>query len=146
MKYMLLIYADEQPGPRPSASSVRRVTRLAHMLKAKWPVCEYFAARSRYRLQPAFRCANGKARVTERPIRRDARTTWRLLYGRSQNLDDAINMPDGFPAARKARSKIRPVREIPGPYPGNPVLIQLRRKKIWKRTYARTSTTPPAGL
>ena len=113
MKYMLLIYADEQAW----TESERRQcyqdsTDIAHQLKANG---QYLAASP---LQPAatatsVRVRNGRALVTDGPFAETREQLGGYFLIDARDLDEAIAIAGKIPGARKGTVEVRPVLEIP---------------------------------
>jgi hypothetical protein len=113
MKYMLLIYADEQvwtEGERQACYG--ESTQLAHQLQAKG---QYLAANP---LQPvatatSVKVRDGKRLVTDGPFAETREQLGGYFLVDAKNLDEAIKIAGQIPAARKGTVEIRPVVEIP---------------------------------
>ena len=85
MKYMLLIYADEQAWTEAErAQCYSESTQLAHQLKSDGPFAETREQLGGYFLVDA------------------------------KNLDEAMDIAGRIPGARKGTVEIRPLVEIPG--------------------------------
>jgi hypothetical protein len=114
VKYMLLIYADEQVW----TEAERRLcygesTDLAHQLKANG---QYLAASP---LQPvatatSVRVREGKRTVTDGPFAETREQLGGFFMIEAKHLDEAIAVAGKIPAARKGTIEIRPVVEIIG--------------------------------
>ena len=113
MKYMLLIYSDEQTwadGERERC--YRESTQLAHELHSEGQ----FLATSP--LQPvatatSVRVRDGKLLVTDGPFAETREQLGGFFLVDAQDLDAAIEIAGRIPAARKGTVEIRPVVEIP---------------------------------
>jgi hypothetical protein len=115
MKYMLLIYLDEQ---KPLSESERQEcyaesTELAHDIHASG---HYLAANP---LQPtamatSVRMREGKRLVTDGPFAETREQLGGYFLIDANNLDEAIGIAARIPMARKGTVEIRPVMEIPG--------------------------------
>ncbi|MGA7380666.1 MAG: YciI family protein [Terriglobales bacterium] len=113
MKYMLLIYADEQAW----TDAERQVcyiesTQLAHKLKADGQ----FVSTSP--LQPVATATCVKVRdskrvVTDGPFAETREQLGGYFMVEARNLDEAIDIAGRIPSARKGTVEIRPVVEIP---------------------------------
>jgi hypothetical protein len=113
MKYMLLIYADEQAW----TESERQLcygesTELAHHLKTSG---QYVAASP---LQPvatatSVRVRGGKRTVHDGPFAETREQLGGYFIIDVANLDEAIAVAGRIPGARKGTVEIRPVLEIP---------------------------------
>jgi hypothetical protein len=114
MKYMLLIYLDEQ-----SLSETERQdcyvesTQLAHQLKANG---QYLAANPLDSVATAtsVRVRNGKRQVTDGPFAETREQLGGYFLIDAKNLDEAIAVAAKIPMARKGTIEVRPVVEIPG--------------------------------
>jgi hypothetical protein len=112
MKYMLLIYADEQAWTEPERQRCYGESLdLARQLKS----AGQFVATSP--LQPvatatSVRVREGKRTITDGPFAE----TWEQLGGffliESKDLDEAIAIAGRIPGARKGTVEIRPVLEL----------------------------------
>jgi len=113
MKYMLLIYADEQVWTEPERQECYgESTQLAHTLKSSG---QYLAASP---LQPvstatSVRVREGKRLVTDGPFAETREQLGGYFMITAEDLDDAINIAGRIPGARKGTVEIRPVVEIP---------------------------------
>lgn len=114
MKYMLLIYLEEQ-----SLDEVEREhcyvesTQLAHQLKSDGQ----FLATSP--LQPtsmatSVRIRDGKRLVTDGPFAETREQLGGYFLVEAKDLDQAIGIAGRIPGARWGTVEIRPVIEIPG--------------------------------
>lgn len=118
MKYMLLIYADEQAWTESERElCYGESTELAHQLKAKG---QYLAASP---LQPvatatSVRVREGKRTVTDGPFAETREQLGGYFLVEAKDLDEAILIAGRIPGARKGTIEIRPVLELPG-LPGN---------------------------
>ncbi|HJX15535.1 MAG TPA: YciI family protein [Candidatus Deferrimicrobiaceae bacterium] len=114
MKYMLLIYADEQAWTDSEREHCyKESTQLAHQLKANG---QYLAADP---LQPvatatSVRVRNGKRMVTDGPFAETREQLGGYFLIDAIDLDEAIAVAGRIPGARKGTVEIRPVMEIPG--------------------------------
>ena len=114
MKYMLLIYADEQAWPYPEREECfQESTQLAHQLKSDG---HYLAASP---LQPtstatSIRVRDGKPLVTDGPFAETREQLGGYFLIEAKNLDDAMEIAARIPGARKGTVEIRPVIDIPG--------------------------------
>ncbi len=113
MKYMLLIYADEQVWTEPERQRCYgESTELAHTLKSNG---QYLAASP---LQPvstatSVQVRNGKRLVTDGPFAETREQLGGYFMVEAKNLDEAIDIAGRIPGARKGTVEIRPVVEIP---------------------------------
>ena len=114
MKYMLLIYADEQAWTESERERCyKESTQLAHTLKSN----NQFLSTSP--LQPvstatSVQVRDGKRMVTDGPFAETREQLGGFFMVDAKNLDDAIDIAGRIPAARKGTVEIRPVVEIPG--------------------------------
>jgi hypothetical protein len=113
MKYMLLIYADEQAWNEAEREQCYgESTQLAHQLKAKG---QYLAASP---LQPvstatSVQVRNGKRLITDGPFAETREQLGGYFMVDARDLDEAIDIAGRIPGARKGTVEIRPVVEIP---------------------------------
>ncbi len=114
MKYMLLIYGDEQAwsdGEREQCYV--ESTQLTHQLKSNG---QYLAASP---LQPtstatSVQMRNGRRLVTDGPFAEMREQLGGYFLINAKDLDEAIGIAARIPAARKGTVEIRPVTEITG--------------------------------
>ncbi len=113
MKYMLLIYGDEQAWTETErAACYQESTEVAHQLKSKGQ----FLATSP--LQPvstatSVQVRNGKRLVTDGPFAETKEQLGGYFLVDVGNLDEAIDIAGRIPGARKGTVEIRPVLAIP---------------------------------
>jgi hypothetical protein len=113
MKYMLLIYADEQAWTEPERQACYgESTELAHSLNSKG---QFVSASP---LQPvatatSVQVRNGKRIVTDGPFAETREQLGGYFMIDAKNLDEAIDIAGRIPGARKGTVEIRPVVEIP---------------------------------
>jgi hypothetical protein len=113
MKYMLLIYADENAWTDAEREKCyRESTQLAHALSSSGQ----FLATSP--LQPvstatSVRVRDGKPLVTDGPFAETREQLGGFFMIEAKNLDEAIGIAARIPGARKGTVEIRPVVEIP---------------------------------
>ena len=113
MKYMLLIYADEQAWTESERQQCYKdSTDIAHQLKANG---QYLAASP---LQPvatatSVRVRNGRPMVTDGPFAETREQLGGYFLIDARNLDEAITIAGKIPGARKGTVEIRPVLDIP---------------------------------
>jgi hypothetical protein len=113
MKYMLLIYSDEQvwnEGEREHC--YRESTELAHRLKSNG---QYLAASP---LEPvsaatSVRVRDGKQLVTDGPFAETREQLGGYFLIEAKDLDEAIGIAGRIPSTRGGTVEIRPVVEIP---------------------------------
>ncbi len=114
MKYMLLIYYDEQ-----SLSETEREecfgesTQLAQELHSNG---KYLGANPLHPTSTAtsVRVRNGKRLVTDGPFAETHEQLGGYFLVDAKNLDEAIGIAARIPMALKGTVEIRPVMEIPG--------------------------------
>ena len=114
MKYMLLIYIDEQR----LTESVRghcyeESKELSHELHASG---KYLAANP---LQPtatatSVQVRDGKPIITDGPFAETREQLGGYFLVNAQDLDEAIRIAERIPGARLGTVEIRPVLELPG--------------------------------
>lgn len=114
MKYMLLIYADEEAWTEAEREHCyAESTELAHQLM----VDGKFLASSP--LQPVatatiVQVRDGKRLVTDGPFAETREQLGGYYLIDAQDLDEAIAIAARIPGARKGTVEIRPVVELPG--------------------------------
>ena len=114
MKYMLLIYSDEQAwSDAERERCFAEATQLAHQLKASG---HYLAASP---LQPvatatSIRIRDGKRFVTDGPFAETREQFGGYFLIEAKDLDEAIGIAARIPVASKGIVEVRPVMEIPG--------------------------------
>jgi hypothetical protein len=114
MKYMLLIYTDEQSWTEAERQRCfAESTQLAHQLKANGQ----FLATSP--LQPvstatSVQVRDGKRLVTDGPFAETREQLGGYFLIDAKDLDEAIAIAASIPGARKGTVEIRPVLELPG--------------------------------
>jgi len=114
MKYMLLIYADEQALTEAERQHCfAESTELAHQLKANG---QFLATAP---LQPvsmatSVQIRDGKRLVTDGPFAETREQLGGYFLIDAKDLDQAIAIAARIPGARKGTVEIRPVVEIPG--------------------------------
>jgi hypothetical protein len=114
MKYMLLIYGDEQQwtdGVREDC--YRESTELAHQLKANGQFIDTSP------LQPtstatSVRVREGKRFVTDGPFAETREQLGGYFVVNAKDLDEAIRIAEKIPSARMGTVEIRPLIELPG--------------------------------
>ena len=114
MKYMLLIYLDEQAlNETERQECYAESTQLAHDIHSSG---HYLAANP---LQPtsmatSVRVRNGKRLVTDGPFAETREQLGGYFLIEANNLDEAIGIAARIPMARKGTVEVRPVVDIPG--------------------------------
>ena len=113
MRYMLLIYADEQAWTEDERERCYgESTDLAHHLKSKG---QYLAASP---LQPvatatSVRVREGKRTIKDGPFAETREQLGGFFLIDAKDLDEAIAIAGRIPGARKGTVEIRPVVELP---------------------------------
>jgi len=114
MKYMLLIYVDEQAlsETERQACSVES-TQLAHEIKSSGP---YLAANPLHptSMATSVRVRDGKRFVTDGPFAETREQLGGYCLIDAKDLDAAIGIAARMPMARKGTVEIRPVIDIAG--------------------------------
>ena len=114
MKYMLLIYSDENDWTQDEREHCfAESTQLTHELNAQG---KYLAAAP---LQPvalatSVRVRNGKRLVTDGPFAETREQLGGYFLIEAQHLDEAIEVAGRIPGARKGTVEVRPVLELAG--------------------------------
>lgn len=113
MKYMLLIYAEEQAWTDTERQACyQESTQLAHNLKSSG----HFLATSPLQsvsTATSVQVRNGKRLVTDGPFAETREQLGGFFMIEAKNLDEAIDIAARIPGARKGTVEIRPVVEIP---------------------------------
>lgn len=113
MKYMLLIYADEQVWTNSEREQCYQdSTALTHELKASG---QYLGASP---LQPvstatSIQVRNGRRLITDGPFAETREQLGGYFMVEARDLDEAINIAARIPGAKKGTVEIRPVVELP---------------------------------
>lgn len=115
MKYMLLIYFNEQAGLSETERQecYAESMQLAHQIHASG---QYLGANP---LQPtsmatSIRVRDGKRLVTDGPFAETREQLGGYFLIEANNLDEAIDIAARIPMARKGTVEVRPVIDIPG--------------------------------
>ena len=114
MKYMLLIYMDEQAlSESERAQCYVDSTDLARELSAGG---KYLSANPLHPVATAtsLRVRDGRALVTDGPFAETREQLGGYFLIDAQNLDEAMGVAARIPAARLGTVEIRPVVELPG--------------------------------
>lgn len=114
MKYMLLIYQDEQVLSEPERQACYvESTQLAHDLKVS---DQYLGTNPLHPVATAtnVRVRDGKRLVTDGPFAETREQLGGYFLIEAKDLDEAIGIAGRIPGARKGTVEIRPVIEIPG--------------------------------
>jgi hypothetical protein len=114
MKYMLLIYADEQTWTYAERGECfEESTQLAHQLKAKG---QYLAANPLQSVSTAtsVQVRGEKVLVTDGPFAETREQLGGYFLIEAKDLDEAIEIAGKIPGGRRGTVEIRPLLEIPG--------------------------------
>lgn len=114
MKYMLLIYGDEQAlSESERQDCYKESTQLAHDLQSRG---QYVAANPLHPtpMATSVRMRDGKRLVTDGPFAETREQLGGYFLIDVKNLDEAIAVAAQIPMARKGAVEVRPVIEIPG--------------------------------
>ena len=113
MKYMLLIYADEQVWTDAERQECYgESTQLAHQLKSTGKLLATNPLQS-VTTATSVQVRNGKRMVTDGPFAETREQFGGYFLIEAGNLDEAIEIAGQIPAARKGTVEIRPVVELP---------------------------------
>jgi hypothetical protein len=113
MKYMLLVYGDEQAWTDSERQQCYgESTQLAHNLKTSG---KFLATNPLQSVATAtsVQVRNGKRLVTDGPFAETREQLGGYFLVEANNLDEAIEIAGQIPGARKGTVEIRPVVEIP---------------------------------
>ena len=114
MKYMLLIYFDEQVLSETERQACYvESTQLAHEIKASG---QYLAANPLHptAMATTVRVRDGKRFVTDGPFAETREQLGGYFLIDAKHLDEVIGIAARIPMARKGTVEIRPVLDIPG--------------------------------
>jgi hypothetical protein len=114
MKYMLLIYLDEQAlSETERQACYGESTQLAHDLQSTG---QYLAANPLHptALATSVRVRDGKRLVTDGPFAETREQLGGYFLIDARHLDEAIAIAARIPMAREGTVEVRPVIEIPG--------------------------------
>jgi hypothetical protein len=115
MKYLLLIYFDEQAALSESERHVcyAESTQLAQQINASG---QYLGANPLHptSMATSVRVRNGKRLVTDGPFAETREQLGGYFLIEANNLDEAIGIAARIPMARKGTVEVRPVKEISG--------------------------------
>lgn len=112
MKYMLLVYADEQVWTEPERQACyEESARLAQTLSAKG---QYVAASplQSVAMATSIQVRNGKRLVTDGPFAETREQLGGYFLINARNLDEAIEVASQIPGAKRGTIEIRPILEI----------------------------------
>jgi hypothetical protein len=115
MKYMLLIYFNEQAGLSETERQecYAESTLLAQQLHSNG---QYLGANPLHptSMATSVRLRDGKRLVTDGPFAETREQLGGYFLIEAHNLDDAIGIAARIPMARKGTVEVRPVIDIPG--------------------------------
>ncbi len=114
MKYLLLIYADEKAWTEPERQACyEESTQLAQRLSAEG---RYLGANPLQSVSTAtsLQVRQGKRLVTDGPFAETREQLGGYFLVDARNLDEAMEIAERIPGARKGTVEIRPVLEVPG--------------------------------
>jgi hypothetical protein len=114
MKYMLLIYLDEQAlNETERQECYAESTQLAHQIHASG---QYLAANPLHptSMATSVRVRNGKRLVTDGPFAETREQLGGYFLIEANNLDEAIGIAARIPMARNGTVEVRPVIDMPG--------------------------------
>jgi hypothetical protein len=117
MKYMLLIYSDENAWTQNEmASCYAESTQLTQELNANG---QYLGAAPLHSVATAtsVRVREGKKLVTDGPFAETREQLGGYFLIDAQDLDEAIAIAERIPSARKGTVEIRPIVELAGKPP-----------------------------
>jgi hypothetical protein len=112
MKYMLLIYADEQAwSDSERQDCYEESTQLAHKLNARG---QFLAANplQSVALATSVQVRDGKRLVTDGPFAETREQLGGYFLIDAKNLDEAIEIAGQIPGAKKGTVEIRPIVEV----------------------------------
>jgi hypothetical protein len=114
MKYMLLIYLEEQAlNEQERVECYEESTQLAHELNARG---QYLAASPLHPVSTAtsVRVRDGKPLIMDGPFAETREQLGGFFLIEAKNLDEALKIAARIPAARKGTVEVRPVMEVSG--------------------------------
>ena len=118
MRYMLLIYADEQAWTDAERQECYgESTELAHDLQAKGKFLATAPLQS-VATATSVRVRDGQRNITDGPFAETREQLGGFFMIDAKDLDEAISIAGRIPGARKGTVEIRPLVELPG-LPGN---------------------------
>jgi hypothetical protein len=119
MKYMLLIYSDEQVWTESEREHCfAESVQLTHELQAKG---QYLGASPLHGVATAtsVQIRGGKRLVTDGPFAETREQLGGYFLVEAKDLDEAIEIAAMIPGARKGTVEVRPVLELTGLPPGS---------------------------
>ena len=114
MKYMLLIYGDEQDlSEAERQDCYAESTQLAHDLQANG---QFLSANPLHptTMATSVRIRDGKRLVTDGPFAETREQLGGYFLVEAAHLDEALAIAAKIPMARKGTVEVRPVIDIPG--------------------------------
>ena len=114
MKYMLLIYGDENAWTQSEREGCyEESSQLVQQLRARG---QYLSASPLHSVETAtsVRVRDGKKLVTDGPFAETREQLGGYYLIDAENLDEAIAIAERIPAARKGTVEIRPIVELSG--------------------------------
>ena len=114
MKYMLLIYGDEQAlSETERQNCYAESTQLAQDIHARG---QFLSANPLHptAMATSVRLRDGKRLVTDGPFAETREQLGGYFLVDAKNLDEAIAIASKIPMARKGTVEVRPVMDIPG--------------------------------
>lgn len=114
MKYMLLVYVNEQAlNETDRQHCYEKSTQLTHDLNAKG---KFVAASPLHPISTAtsVRVREGKRLVTDGPFAETREQLGGFYIVNARDLDDAIDIAGRIPVATTGTIEIRPILELPG--------------------------------
>jgi hypothetical protein len=129
MRYMLLIYHDEQALTGSEREKCyQEAAQLAHELDAKG---QFLAAAPLHPVSTAtsVRVRDGKRLLTDGPFAETREQFGGYLLIDAQDLDEALAIAARFPIARVGTVEVRPVLELGGALPPDRANSELQTKE-----------------
>ena len=114
MKYMLLVYADEQASDEAEREECyRESAQIAHEIRSTG---QFLVAAPLHPVSTAtsVRVREGKRLVTDGPFAETREQLGGYFIIEGKDLDEAIDLAGRLPGARLGTVEIRPIMEIPG--------------------------------
>ena len=115
MKYMLLIYLDEQ-NPLSEAERQDCYAESTHLAQELHSNGKYLSANPLHptSMATSIRVRNGKRLVTDGPFAETREQLGGYFLIDAKDLDDALGVAARIPMVRKGTVEVRPVIDIPG--------------------------------